>query len=295
MIDNITNSFSLLRENSRDLLIDEETNYYINLAQGKGPGTEEAFSRLIFSNFRLILTTIKPYSSYSSPTLEFEDILAVAIEGFIKAIIHFNPEKGYKFSTYVVTSMRYEIWRALETQSLSMRVPAYLQRQKFKLLKALENFSDKEDNGFASSRINKRSYLEKVTGFPKIKIDKLLSLPKINLYFEDYTHADPDTTYSETIGDTKDDISEIGNIIDRQTLIDYLQGVLTTREFFVLVNYFGLSGYETEARTYESIASELGITRERVRQNLSDALVKLKSKEHRPLLSNLLTGNGKYK
>lgn len=287
-------TFSLLRSNAKEILSQEETIRYIKIAQENSEQSEDAITKIIFSNIGLIFKTIKPYSQYKSTTLDFEDLMSVAILGFIKAIKRFDTGKGYRFSTYVVNSMQYEVWRILENQSMPLRIPGYLQREKYKLINAIDEFDIKK-NGEDNMEFERIDFLQKETGYSESKIKKLMSLPKINIYFEDIIGKDTEDTYSEIISLGNDEYQIIENNIDRKKLIEYFRNVLNKREFFVLTSYFGLAGDYPTTKTHESIAQELGITRERVRQNLGDAIKKLRSQEHRSKLSALLTGNGRYK
>ncbi len=255
-----------------DLLSPEEE---IELAARIKQGDEEAKSRMIRANLRLVVKIAHDYARLGLPLL---DLISEGNLGLIKAVERFDPAKGGKLSTYAAWWIKQSIKRALANQSKTIRLPAHL--------------IDK------ISRMHREQHrlTEKLGREPTVE-ELAAALGVTAATVEQWrTFALRPTSLDAPIGD--DERGEVGDIIGDERIrtpseiisdqqlhaeVETLMHRLDPREREILKYRFGLEGAEVE--TLEEIGSRLGITRERVRQIQKAAVLKLRNmleEESRP-------------
>jgi RNA polymerase primary sigma factor len=224
-------------------------------------GDEEARKKLIVSNLKLVITIAKSYSSYGVP---FLDLIEEGNLGLIKAVSRFDPEKGFRFSTYSSWWIRQAIVRAISNYSRTIRIPIHVFQLMTKYM-AIENsrkHNTSEEKASALGISKKRfKTLEKLVRDIRAldlssSIDTYSQLAT-NLEAVDY--ADPETIVLSQI-----EHEELSSLLDR----------LSEREKFIIKVRYGFE--DGEPRTLAETGKLIHVSRERVRQLEMRALKKLK-------------------
>lgn len=234
--------------------------------QAGGDEAPKARERMIRSNLRLVISIAKRYSNMG---LAFSDLVEEGNIGLMRAVEKFNPQRGYRFSTYASWWIKQAIMRALSNQGKTIRIPVYMydiiskwRRVKDGLMQKLSRVpTRKEIAKIMQVPVNKIKEIENIAGRPSslnapVSLDGTAEL--IDLIEDDSSHS-PDANMAELLKNER-----IRAILDR----------LDERERRILVLRFGLDDDET--RTLEEVAQEFGITRERVRQIEAASLKKIR-------------------
>ncbi|HEY2073870.1 MAG TPA: sigma-70 family RNA polymerase sigma factor [Gaiellaceae bacterium] len=236
------------------------------LARRKDAGDELAKRRLIESNLRLVMSITRSYTRAGVPLL---DLIQEGNLGLIRAVEKFDYRLGYKLSTYATWWIKQAVSRALSDQGRTIRLPTHVAERVRRLLRVRRQLAQK------LSREPTPAELAKETGETEEKVVDLLSLVDDPVSL-DSPVGDGESFFADLIED------ERSAQPDERTAIEHRQGELATaiaklapRMQRVLVLRFGLDGEGT--RTLEDIGTELGVTRERVRQLESRALRELRN------------------
>jgi RNA polymerase primary sigma factor len=236
------------------------------LAQRKDEGDEEAKKRLIEANLRLVMSITRNYTKAGVPLL---DLIQEGNLGLIRAVEKFDWRMGYKLSTYATWWIRQAVTRALADQGRTIRLPVHVADQVRRVMRARRILSQK---------LNREPILRelaKESGFTEAKVRSLLELIEDPISLE--THiGDGESSYSDLIEDGNADLPEEATAQTmRSTELANALARLNPRMQLVISRRFGLDGQTPQ--TLEQVGSELGITRERVRQLESRALRELRS------------------
>lgn len=267
---------SFARLTQTPLLLPEQER---DLAMRARAGDENARRKLIEANMRLVLSIAKHYRNRSIP---FEDLVQEGAIGLMNAVSRFDPDKGYRFSTYATHWIRQTIGRALGSKARSIRLPVHVVE--------LIRRSDRERTGFAMrhGREPSNEELAKILGVSLAKLLSTLQCPMETISL-DVSLGDDEGTNLLSMQADKGENNPESVALSRESLSHMLQvlEVLPERERRVVRQRIGLDS-EVEALLLRDIGSDLQLSRERVRQIEVQALKRLRQLAQRRRLSDLM-------
>ena len=245
------------------LLTAEEEVYFSRLAL---KGDEPSRKRMIESNLRLVVKIARRYNNRGLPLL---DLIEEGNLGLIRAVEKFDPERGFRFSTYATWWIRQTIERAIMNQTRTIRLPIHVVKELNIYLRASRELIQKLDHEPTAEDI--ALHLDR----PVADVNKMLRLnERIASVYTPFA-GESDKALLDVIADEKSTGPESDlQSEDMSNNIVHWLNELNTKQREVLARRFGLLGYE--ASTLENVGREIGLTRERVRQIQVEALKRLR-------------------
>ncbi|MBT13569.1 MAG: RNA polymerase sigma factor RpoS [Oceanospirillaceae bacterium] len=245
------------------LLSAEEEVHYARLAR---KGDEMGRRRMIESNLRLV---VKISRRYVNRGLSLLDLIEEGNLGLIRAVEEFDPERGFRFSTYATWWIRQTIERAIMNQTRTIRLPIHVVKELNVYLRAARELTQKLDHEPTAEEI--AELLEK----PVEDVKRMLKLNERVTSIDTPLGPSSDKSILDTIADER--VNDPGEELQNQDIhsnLDRWIEELPEKQREVLSRRFGLRGYETS--TLEDVGREIGLTRERVRQIQVEALKRLR-------------------
>jgi RNA polymerase nonessential primary-like sigma factor len=249
---------------SKLLTADEEKHYGTRARQGD----KKAFDLMVESNLRLVVKLCRRYQNRGLPLL---DLIEEGNLGLIHAVEKFEPERGFRFSTYATWWIRQNIERAIMNQTRTIRLPIHVVKELNTYLRAQRHLGTTLDHEPDAKEL--AAYMK----VPVQTVEKMLNLNERVVSLDSTINADSDKPIVEAVPD--EGRPELPTALANEAMngqIEHWLNLLSERQQEVVCRRFGLRDYEES--TLEEVANALGITRERVRQIQGEAMRFLKDR-----------------
>ena len=237
-------------------------------------GDFEARQSMIEHNLRLVVNIAKSYLGRGVP---LPDLIEEGNLGLMHAITKFEPERGFRFSTYATWWIRQSVERAVMTQARAIRLPVHVVRELQQVLRARRTLEG--DAEFVAQRPEgvRVEDIAALLGRDVQSVADLLALSEAPRSLDaGDSRGDEGFTLADTVAsdDEQGSPTEVAHTHEVERLLDQWVHALDAREREVLEGRYGL--HDREPETLEVLSVRLGLTRERVRQIQNEALAKMR-------------------
>ncbi|HEY8999482.1 MAG TPA: RNA polymerase sigma factor RpoD [Candidatus Saccharimonadales bacterium] len=254
-----------LREIGKIPLLNAEEE--LALAKRVVAGDKDAKDKMAEANMRLVVSIAKRYVGRG---LDLLDLIQEGNTGLLRAVEKFDPEKGFKFSTYATWWIRQAITRAIADQARTIRIPVHMVETINKLLRTQRRLTQE---------LNREPTNEEIANAMDLDVEKVEHIMKIK---QDISSLDASIRDDEEESVLADFIEDEDSISPEESATNQLLkeqvksmlGALTEREQKILKLRFGLE--DGKQHTLEEVGQEFSVTRERIRQIEAKALAKLR-------------------